>query len=85
MTNINDDDLKKIQEIANYYSDILYNLLEKGNDPLLVAAILVQQGLSIYKTVLNNDDYDMMCEEIYNTSDDVTPFVTEKTITNYMN
>ena len=35
-------------------------------DPLEVAAIMVVQGLGIYRTMLDEDDYDKMVDNISN-------------------
>jgi hypothetical protein len=39
--------------------------VEDGFDPLELAAILVTQGLLIYRQVLTDDEYDIMVGDIY--------------------
>ena len=39
--------------------------------PLEVAAILITQGLSIYKTVLSEDNYESMIEGIVDSKDQI--------------
>ncbi len=39
-------------------------MIDKGHTPLEIAAILVAQSMSIYKTILDPEDYDQMVDDI---------------------
>jgi hypothetical protein len=39
-------------------------MIDKGHSPLEIAAILVAQSMSIYKTVLDANEYDKMVDSI---------------------
>jgi len=39
--------------------------VEDGFDPLELAAILVTQGLQIYRQVLDDEEYDIMVKDIH--------------------
>ena len=39
-------------------------MIDKGHSPLEIAAILVAQSMSIYKTVLDYNEYDKMVDSI---------------------
>lgn len=44
------------------------------HDPLMVAAIMMTQSLSIYRTVLNDVDYTAMVDTIASRRNEVRPF-----------
>lgn len=48
------------QEYWTYHAQ----MISQGYKPLEIAAILLAQSMSIYKTVLDNDDYDKMVDSI---------------------
>lgn len=48
------------QEYWIYHSQ----MIGKGHKPLEIAAILVAQSMSIYKTVLSPEEYDKMVDSI---------------------
>ena len=35
-------------------------------DPLMTAAYMVIQGFGLYKTLLSSEEYELMCEKMYN-------------------
>jgi hypothetical protein len=39
-------------------------MIDKDHNPLEIAAILVSQALAIYKTILDNDEYNNMVDGI---------------------
>ncbi len=45
-------------------------------DPLEIAAIMVIQGLSFYRTVMSEEDYQRIVKTIYNNRDSVHTFNT---------
>lgn len=68
--------IERMAEIINYIS---CKLMDEGNSPELVAGVLAACSLSIYKSVLKDDDYQSMIDEISKSRDSVSPFIrTEK-------
>jgi hypothetical protein len=57
------------QDLINFTAD----KIEKDNDPVMVAACLVKLGMSMYRTVLNEDDYFSMVDTIYEAKDRIMP------------
>lgn len=53
-----------IDDLYQDYWAIHAQMIDKGHAPLEIAAILVAQSMSIYKTVLDTDDYDKMVDDI---------------------
>ena len=71
-----DMDMERMAEIINYIS---CKLMDEGNEPELVAGVLAACSLSIYKSILKDDDYQAMIDEISKSRDSVNPFIrTEK-------
>jgi hypothetical protein len=64
--------------ITTMYNDFLYKInyfIQHHNaEPLAIAAILITQGLSIYKTTLTDEEYDIVVENIAKTKDIVSAF-----------
>lgn len=58
------DNNDSIDNLYQEYWIIHSAMFDKGHSPLEVAAILVAQSMSIYKTVLDSDDYDKMVDDI---------------------
>jgi len=48
-------------------------LMDEGLDPLEVAAAHFAHAMTIYRTVLPQDEYDDLIKAIYNTRNDVKP------------
>ena len=70
------NEVEKMAEIINYVS---CKLMDEGNSPELVAGVLAACSLSIYKSILKDDDYQAMIDEISNSRDSINPFIrTEK-------
>ena len=47
-------------------------MIDKDHSPLAIAAILMTQALSIYKTVLEEDEYNAIVDSISDKRDKVT-------------
>jgi hypothetical protein len=47
-------------------------MIDKDHSPIAIAAILVAQALSIYKTVLEEDEYNSIVDSISDKRDKVT-------------
>jgi len=62
------------QELNDTYSAVLIKateLIKNGVDPLVVAAALVSLGASIYKTSLNEVDFNCMMDAVSDLRDQV--------------
>jgi hypothetical protein len=58
------DNTDSINELYQDYWAVHAQMISKGHSPLEIAAILVAQSMSIYKTVLDPKDYDKMVDDI---------------------
>jgi hypothetical protein len=65
-------EMKRIAEIINYISS---KLMDEGNNPELIAGVLASCSLSIYKSTLNQSDFEHMIDEISASKDKIGPFV----------
>ena len=63
-----DSDLETLYQ--DYWS-IHSSMLDKGHAPVEIASILIAQGLSIYRTILDHDDYYKMVDDIGRLRDQV--------------
>ena len=67
-----DMDVERMAEVINYIS---CKLMDEGNEPELVAGVLAACSLSIYKSILKEEDYQHMIDEISKSRDMIGPFV----------
>ena len=58
-------DMEKLLNLRMQVAMDVERYVEDGFDPLELAAILVTQGLQIYRQVLTDDEYDIMVGDIY--------------------
>jgi hypothetical protein len=61
-------------DLDNLYQDywvIHSSMIDKGHSLIEIAAILVAQSMSIYKTVLDDSEYNKMIDSISNSRDKV--------------
>lgn len=59
----NMDDLEKLyKKIAD---------MTANEEPLMVAGIMMAQALSIYKTILNEEEFNRLTDHILNSTDDI--------------
>lgn len=65
---MNDD---KLDQLYQKYWLIHNQMVEEGYLPFEIAGILIAQGLTFYKTLMNDDEYYRMVETIYNRKDSV--------------
>ena len=63
-------------QIEELYQKIMYNVstLLREYDPLAVAAVMMAQSLSMYRTTLSEDDYNSMVQGIVDKKDKVRTF-----------
>jgi hypothetical protein len=64
------------ENLENLYNEMLRHTdkMCATNNPMAVAGVMVAQALSIYKTAMSADDYDLMVTAIYNNRDNVKTF-----------
>jgi hypothetical protein len=67
---MNDDQL---QELYDDYLDFTVDKIN-DNDAMSVAAIMMAQALSIYKTAMSNEDYNNIVDNISSSRDQVKEF-----------
>jgi len=71
MTDYDDNDFKvcykKIIETVN-------SLSENNNEPLMIAAVLTTTGLSLYRSLLPEEDYDKMLEVMVEFKDEINSY-----------
>jgi len=65
-----------MQQVYNRVLTMISDVVVE-NDPLLVAAVMMTQAMSIYKTALTADEYERMLAKIYETRNLVREFKTE--------
>ena len=63
----------QLQEVYNEYLDFTVNMINESN-ALSVAAIMMAQALSIYKTAMNDEEYNAMVDNISASRDQVKQF-----------
>jgi hypothetical protein len=63
----------QLQELYDKYLDFTVSMIADGNT-LSVAAIMMAQALSIYKTAMNDEEYNAMVDNISASRDQVKQF-----------
>jgi hypothetical protein len=66
----------KIENLYNSYLEFTDKMVGEY-DPIEVAAIMVIQALSIYKTILSENEYNSMVDNISDRRDQVNTFNTQ--------
>ena len=66
-----------IEELYQDYWAIHAQKLEK-HDPLEIAAVLLAHAMTLYKTVLNHDDYNKMVDDIGQMRDQIKTLTPEQ-------
>lgn len=70
-TNINDESDNNLENLYQDYWAFHAQMIDKDHSPVAIAAILVAQALSIYKTVLEPEEYEQMIDSISESRDKV--------------
>ena len=68
MTDYNNDDFKACY---NKVIETVNSLSENNSEPLMIAAVLTTTGLSLYKSLLDDNDYNKMLEVMVEFKDDI--------------
>jgi len=63
----------QLQEVYDDYLDFTIRMINSSNS-LSVAAIMMAQALSIYKTAMNDEEYNAMVDNISASRDQVKKF-----------
>lgn len=71
-TNINNQENNDLENLYQTYWDFHGAMFDKEHSPLEIAAILVAQALTLYKTVLDEDEYNRMVDSISDSRDKVS-------------
>jgi hypothetical protein len=70
-TDINDESTDQLENLYQDYWAFHTLMIDKDHSPLAIAAILMTQALSIYKTVLEEDEYNSIVDSISDKRDKV--------------
>jgi|TARA_B100001964_G_C14122451_1_gene548962 hypothetical protein len=64
------------KELNNCYNEIFTKVLELQGEysDLMIAGNMAAQALRIYRTVLNDEDYNNMMKTIIRTTDEIKPY-----------
>jgi hypothetical protein len=71
-TDINNESTDQLENLYQDYWAFHATMIDKDHSPIAIAAILVAQALSIYKTVLEEDEYNSIVDSISDKRDKVT-------------
>jgi|MEHZ01.2.fsa_nt_MEHZ010451330.1_2 hypothetical protein len=69
MSNKEEDDIQEIYSAVQGFSSALMGSMDKN--PLIVAAVLTSTALSIYKSTLNDQDFNNMVDSIADSRGDI--------------
>ena len=70
----------KLLQIYEELYKIVLELLNKYDDPQLVASTLIGQGFRLYRGVLEDADFNDLLKHIVRENKNITPLQTKKTI-----
>ena len=71
-TNTNNETTDQLQTLYQDYWAFHASMIDKEHSPMEIAAILVAQALTLYKTVLDEDEYNSMVDSISDSRDKIT-------------
>ena len=74
---INDEETDQLENLYQDYWTFHATMIDKDHSPLAIAAILITQALSIYKTVLEEDEYNSIVDSISDKRDRVTKLTSD--------
>jgi hypothetical protein len=70
-TNIDNETTDQLENLYQDYWAFHATMIDKEHSPMEIAAILVAQALSLYKTILDEDEYNQMVDSISDSRDKV--------------
>ena len=71
-TNTDNETTDQLENLYQDYWTFHASMIDKDHSPLAIAAILMTQSLSIYKTILEEDEYNSIVDSISDKRDKVT-------------
>jgi len=71
--------MNNIEQLYNSYVKFTDQMI-KEHEILSIAGVMLAQALSIYKTTLNQDDYNSMIDRVSDLRDQVKTFSVNKTL-----
>ncbi len=74
---INNEETNQLENLYQDYWTFHATMIDKDHSPLAIAAILMTQALSIYKTVLEEDEYNSIVDSISDKRDRVTKLTSD--------
>ena len=66
--------------ISNMVYDYIGSEFVMGTDPLMIAGVLAATALRIYKTTLDDEDFEKATSHIYNSRHNIRPFGEQVTL-----
>ena len=70
----------KILDVFNKFVKLSTEIVEETKDPITIAACSIQLGMMIYKTVLTEEEYDIMAEGIYQMRGEISKFEADSSL-----
>lgn len=70
-TNTDNETTDQLENLYQDYWTFHASMIDKDHSPLAIAAILMTQSLSIYKTILEEDEYNSIVDSISDKRDKV--------------
>lgn len=70
-TDISNQSTNELEDLYQDYWAFHADMIGKDHNPIEIAAILVAQAMSIYKTVLSADEYELIVDSISDSRDKV--------------
>lgn len=67
-----------MERIYNDFFTLVNSELAAGQDPLEIAAAMTAISMSIYRTVLEDDDYQRMIDSVSDSRDRIRPIQTQQ-------
>jgi hypothetical protein len=74
---INNEETDQLENLYQDYWAFHASMIDKDHSPIAIAAILVAQALSIYKTVLEEDEYNSIVDSISDKRNKVTKLTSD--------
>ena len=74
---INNEVTDQLENLYQDYWAFHASMIDKDHSPIAIAAILVAQALSIYKTVLEEDEYNSIVDSISDKRNKVTKLTSD--------
>jgi hypothetical protein len=71
---------KSLEDLYHQYWKIHNDLIESGYTPLQIAGVLSAHAMTIYKTILSEDEFNLIIDSISNSRDKVHKLTTEITL-----